>query len=190
VRFFYSQTAPNKVLGAVLSDRMRIMFRKSRGFSLIELLVVIGIIGVLTTITVIAVQGNLKKSRDARRIADLQQVALALEVYKESSGAYPDCRAGFPLGVEADEGEIFDCTENIDIVLQNIITVPDDPRAGDADDYDYYYDSDVNCGSATIVLYAQTLEANTDEQNFSTLCTGSPSGFTDEPTSGYVIAID
>mgnify|MGYP001578401251 CR=1 FL=1 len=56
-----------------------------RGFTLVELLVVISIIGIL--VSVVAVNSNVarRQSRDARRKADLQNVAGALELYRSTS---------------------------------------------------------------------------------------------------------
>jgi len=59
------------------------------GFTLIELLIVIIILGVLSAL----ISGNfftsLKKGRDARRKADLEQIQRALEMYYEDKRAYP-----------------------------------------------------------------------------------------------------
>lgn len=61
-----------------------------RGFTLIELLVVIAIIGLLSTIIAAPIQNARKKARDAKKIAELKAVQLALEQYAESNnGAYP-----------------------------------------------------------------------------------------------------
>ena len=61
-----------------------------KGFTLIELLVVIMILGVLAAL----ISGNfftsLKKGRDAKRKADLEQITRALEMYYEDNKAYPD----------------------------------------------------------------------------------------------------
>ncbi|MFY9461764.1 MAG: prepilin-type N-terminal cleavage/methylation domain-containing protein [Candidatus Sungiibacteriota bacterium] len=61
-----------------------------KGFTLIELLVVIAIIGVLASIVLASLNSARKKSRDARRIADVKQIQLALELSFDSSNAYPD----------------------------------------------------------------------------------------------------
>lgn len=62
----------------------------ARGFTLIELLVVIAIIGVLASIVLASLNTARKKSRDARRLADIKQVQLALELYFDgNSSTYP-----------------------------------------------------------------------------------------------------
>lgn len=62
-----------------------------KGFTLIELLVVIAIIGVLASIVLASLNTARKKARDSRRIADVKQIQLALELYADAnSGKYPD----------------------------------------------------------------------------------------------------
>ncbi len=51
------------------------------GFTLIELLVVIAIIGLLASLILASLNTARRKSRDARRIADINQIRLALELY-------------------------------------------------------------------------------------------------------------
>jgi prepilin-type N-terminal cleavage/methylation domain-containing protein len=69
---------------------MKIMFkRSSRGFTLIELLVVIAIIGILSSVVLASLNDARQKSRDAKRVADIKQLQLALELYFDSNGTYP-----------------------------------------------------------------------------------------------------
>lgn len=64
------------------------------GFTLIELLVVIAIIGVLASIVLASLSSARSKSRDARRIADIKQIQLALELYYDAnSQSYPPALA-------------------------------------------------------------------------------------------------
>lgn len=64
-----------------------------RGFTLIELLVVIAIIGILSSVVLVSLNTARMKARDTRRIADLNQIRLALELYYDDKGYYPptDC---------------------------------------------------------------------------------------------------
>jgi prepilin-type N-terminal cleavage/methylation domain-containing protein len=63
--------------------------RSARGFTLIELLVVIAIIGILSSVVLASLNTARQKSRDARRIADVKQIQLALELYFDSKATYP-----------------------------------------------------------------------------------------------------
>jgi prepilin-type N-terminal cleavage/methylation domain-containing protein len=60
----------------------------SRGFTLVELLVVIAIISVLATLLLLQLGVARAKARDAKRIADINQVRSALELYFDDNGSY------------------------------------------------------------------------------------------------------
>ncbi len=60
------------------------------GFTLIELLVVIGIIGVLASIVLASLNTARLKSRDAKRIAEVNQLTKALDLYFNEVQVYPD----------------------------------------------------------------------------------------------------
>lgn len=60
-----------------------------RGFTLVELLVVIAIIGILATLLLLQLGVARQRARDAKRIADINQVRTALELYFDDNGSYP-----------------------------------------------------------------------------------------------------
>lgn len=62
---------------------------KNRGFSLIELMVTIAVIGILASLIAINLQSAKVKGRDAKRKADVEAVASALEIYYAQNKAYP-----------------------------------------------------------------------------------------------------
>lgn len=72
--------------------------RHKRGFTLIELLVVIAIIGILSSIVLASLNNARQKSRDARRVADIKQLQVALELYFDSNRAYPTALSQLQTG--------------------------------------------------------------------------------------------
>jgi len=68
--------------------------KKQKGFTLIELLVVIAIIGILATIVMVSLNTARSKARDARRVSDVRQLQLALQMYYDANGSYPSALSG------------------------------------------------------------------------------------------------
>jgi general secretion pathway protein G len=62
---------------------------KKRGFTLIEILVAATIIAVLSMVAVTSYGSINKRSRDAKRKSDLEQIRSALEMYRADNGTYP-----------------------------------------------------------------------------------------------------
>jgi general secretion pathway protein G len=62
-----------------------------KGFTLVELLVVISLIGILASLLIVSLEGSRKSARDGRRKADLEQIRTALEMYRRDSttNSYP-----------------------------------------------------------------------------------------------------
>jgi type II secretion system protein G len=69
--------------------------KKYRGFTLIELLVVIAIIGILSSVVLASLSTARMKARDARRVADLDQIKTAMELYFDAYGRYPQATCGW-----------------------------------------------------------------------------------------------
>lgn len=77
--------------------------KNERGFTLIELLVVIAIIGMLSSVVLASLSSARGKARDARRKSDMKQLQIALEMYYDSSNAYPST-GGSWWGVSSNGG--------------------------------------------------------------------------------------
>ena len=60
----------------------------SRGFTLIEILIVVAIIAILASVVLIGLGPTQRSGRDARRISDLSEISNALELYYQSNGTF------------------------------------------------------------------------------------------------------
>ena len=72
-----------------------------KGFTLIELLVVISIISLLATLAVTSLKNAREKARDTKRLADIRQLQLALDLYYDKYNTFPvsgNCGATSPNG--------------------------------------------------------------------------------------------
>lgn len=67
---------------------------KNRGFTLVELLVVVAIMSILTIITVSQFDNAKKKGRDVQRKADLSSLSKALQLYYTDYEAFPLATVG------------------------------------------------------------------------------------------------
>lgn len=65
------------------------MFKLKRGFTLVELLIVMAIIGILASLGAGSYMTAQMRGRDVTRKSDLKQIANALELYYADHGAYP-----------------------------------------------------------------------------------------------------
>lgn len=65
------------------------MKTKIKGFTLLEMLVVVGIVGLLSASAVVIFSNARMKSRDTRRVAYVKQITDALELYYLHNGIYP-----------------------------------------------------------------------------------------------------
>lgn len=63
--------------------------KRGAGFTLIELLVVVAILGILATMVLFSVRDIKAKSRDARRVSDIQSIQQALGMYNNNHQSYP-----------------------------------------------------------------------------------------------------
>lgn len=76
--------------------------RKTKGFTLVELLTVITIIGILVAFTTVSFVNAQQKGRDGKRKTDLKSIKAALTLYFNEYGNYPPSATDDPGGVGYD----------------------------------------------------------------------------------------
>lgn len=90
--------------------------KASKGFTIIEMIIVIAVIGILTGIGLVHYQNIRELARDARRKSDASYIRLALALYNDDYGSYPIPKISSPAGpvdsTTSEEGTIFSKTEN------------------------------------------------------------------------------
>lgn len=111
---------------------------QKKGFTLLEVLVAATIVLVLTAVGITSYSNLSKKSRDTRRINDLEQMRQALEMYRSDNGYYPAPAANIAA---------FATVQNLSATLVTggyMPSIPNDPRS-----YVYQYRALNGSGSPT-----------------------------------------
>lgn len=75
--------------------------RSQRGFTLIELMVVIVILGVLAGLIIPRIMGRPEEARRMKARVQIESIETALKLYKLDNGSYPSTEQGLEALVEA-----------------------------------------------------------------------------------------
>ena len=119
----------------VRHDTLLVMRFLSRGFTLVELMIVISIMSILAAIVYSNVGATSPKARDAERQADLRNLQTAIEQYKQKNRRYPEAGCSVAAGNIASES---DCSAYVsDLAPQFITVLPKDTKRGVAEGYAY-----------------------------------------------------
>lgn len=122
----------------------------SKGFTLVELLIVVIVIGILAAITVVAYQGMQIRARNAQRVQDVKVIAKAIELYYIDNGTFPNsiCNLGAGCRINGSWNSTSDASwSNLEsqLVPTYMSKLPQDPLASTANNagifggYNYDY---------------------------------------------------
>jgi len=112
--------------------------RSQKAFTLVELLVVMGIIAILVAVLFPTLSRAREKARQTKCIHNLHQIAIALRNYWNDYRAYPP-----PPNYSDGTGGLFALYEEGYITSKDILLCPDDPQAKNPpprySSYNWYY---------------------------------------------------
>ena len=142
-----------------------------RGFTLIEILIVIAIIGVLASVVLVGLGPSQRQGRDARRLSDLRQVQNALELYFTRCGFFPDpngARAS-PQCAASGAGTWTELVGTLTTGGIGVAQIPNDPVSGRTYQYEARPDLTSYILRADLEVTNTALDTDID---------GTPTGFT------------
>lgn len=131
-----------------------------KGFTLIELIIVITIIGIIITFGIGTYTQVQRRARDAKRVSDINSVIKAIKIYRIQTGTYPG--DADDAGVRVSNG----CTSDLinDLVNRGYLdSAPTDPwdngNCSDINDTSYFYGfDDAHCCEASTCISINRLE--------------------------------
>jgi general secretion pathway protein G len=121
--------------------------KKNKGFTLVELLVVIAIIAILVVLILVALGVARQKARDSQRKTDLHSIQTALELYADDHG-----------GVYPQSGSLY-TPATLSTYMNSVPTDPLKNSAGAT--VQYGYSTDDASGNKTYILCAKLEQKGT-----------------------------
>lgn len=89
----------------ICKRKTRLVAKALRGFSLIEIMVVVTLMGILMTIGTVYFMGRLEVGREQTARTQVNEIAKALDLYKLQHGSYPSQSEGLDALVTPSRGQ-------------------------------------------------------------------------------------
>lgn len=133
------------------------LIKKLKGFTLVELLVVLAVLSIIGLVVMATLTESRARSRDSRRVSDIQTLHQALAMHLDSNQYYPIAGSSLP-------GMIINGTDSVSAVLRNngilmvgLIDPRDGATAGSDVFHYYYYSSDGKTYTITYCLETESI---------------------------------
>ena len=149
------------------------IFKSSKGFTLVELMIVIGIIGILAGIIMPKINGMREKAKNTAIASLASNIRTSLEIYYAENSMYPEYGSNINSGNEWEDLDSLLSTINLgDINQYNVKEIEYANNSGDLDKYLIKFIS-TDRNSSVFYLGEKSFEnKNTDNEasglNFST----------------------
>ena len=131
-----------------------------RGFTFVEIIVVVAVLGIIASIVLVNLSTAAKKGRDGDRQGDLRTLQSAIELYKQKYGRYPDgCRGAGTWSGQT--GTAYACASGnqyiVGLAPEFIPSLPTDKRLNGANS-GYVYTTN-SSGTVYKIMAKQTVES-------------------------------
>jgi len=131
-------------------------FGKTRkGFTLLELLIVIAVVGGLAAMAINTFPGATRRARDSTRKSDIKQYQTAMETYYNKNGVYVDSSGTVNLNTY--------CSSNL-----SLPTCPNDPKGTSP--------YRINSSTSNYVMWAQLEQPISGSTGYFVVCSDGRSG--------------
>ncbi len=152
-----------------------------RGFTLVELMVTIAIMALLTGIITANLTSSRKKARDAKRISDIGQIQLALELFFDRCNFYPAVTGSGLTQTIGTSGPNTSCTTSSGstITINTFLSPIPTPTTGTTQTV---YNYGINAAATDYVLkarledYSEVLKDDFDSTQYSIACGTASNG--------------
>jgi len=105
-------------------------YSKIRGFTVVEMIIVVIVIGLLATVTLVVYRGTQERSRYSVMQQDLSGINKALQLYFGDNSKYPSFGGGSTGCVTANSSQTLTLDGIVPIYMAKIPIIPNDGLAG------------------------------------------------------------